>query len=62
MRLAISGSEFSEGQGELNSQKWARFLGATMFFCKGVNYLYHYVYTNIFDIAESLTQNDHGPI
>ena len=56
------GAKFSEG---------ARFLGANMFFCKRVNYLYHNVYTNIFDIrrtfdrikkAESMTLNDHGPI
>ena len=38
----VGGAKFSEG---------ARFLGATMFFCKRVNFLYHYVYTNIFDIA-----------
>ena len=43
-----------------------------MFFCNHVisvatllqiiHYLYHYAYSNIFDVAESLTQIDHGPI
>ena len=42
------GAKFSEG---------ARFLRATMF-CGSIviNYSYHYVYSNIYDIAESLTQ------
>ena len=35
-RGAGGGSKFSEGQGELNTQRGARFLRATMFFCKHV--------------------------
>ena len=46
-------SEFTEG---------AKYLRATTFLWKRVNYLYHYAYTNIFGIADSLTQNDLGPI
>ena len=34
--LTIRGAEFSEGQEDLNSQRGARFLRATMFFCKCV--------------------------
>ena len=49
--LAVRGTEFSEG---------GRFLRATMFFC--MCYSYHYIYSNIFDIAKSLTQNYYGPI
>ena len=42
----------------------ARFSRATMFFCSNIviNYSYDNVYSNIYDIAESLTQNDHGLI
>ena len=27
-----------------------------------MNYLYHYVYSNLFDIAKFLTQNDYDPM
>ena len=57
------GAGFSEGQGGANISERARFWRATMFFCKHVifvatlliNYSYHHVYSNIFDIVESLT-------
>lgn len=57
------GARFSEG---------ARFSRVTMFFCKHVisvptllliiNYSHHYVYSNIFNMAESLTQKNHGSL
>ena len=36
----------------------------TCHFCGNIviNYSYHHAYSNIFDIAESLIQNDDGPI
>ena len=59
------GAEFSEGQGELNYQRGLVSWGlATMFFCKSaiseatLLLIIHvtYVYSNIFDRAEFLTQ------
>ena len=35
----------------------------TRYFCGNIiNYLYHYVYSNLFDIAKFLTQNDYDPM
>ena len=50
---------FSKGQGELN----LLFL-QTCYFCGNIviNYSCHYLYSNIFDMAEFLPQNNHGPI
>ena len=64
------GPEFSEGEGELNSQRGLDSPRATMFFCKHVNSLATllliiqitmYILISS-DIAESLTQNNHSPI
>ena len=57
----------SQRDRELNSQKDLDSGGlpcssATMLFLWQHCCLYHCVYSNIFDIAESLTQIDHGPI
>ena len=57
------------GRGELNSQSgldsWVLpvFL-QLLYFCGNIviDYSYHYVYSNIFDMTESLTQNNHDPI
>ena len=58
------GAEFSEGQGELNFQRGLVSRGLP---CFSGNMLFlrqdcHQLYSNIFDIAESLTQNKDGPI
>ena len=54
--------QFSEGQGEVNSERGQILEGyhvflQTCYFCRNIviNYSYHYVYSNIFDITESLT-------
>ena len=54
---------------ELNSQRGQILEGyhiflQTCYFCDNIviNYSYHYVYSNIFDIAEYVTQNNHGSI
>ena len=46
------------GRGEVNSQR------RQDYFCDNIliNYSYQYGYSNIFDIVESLIQNNHGPI
>ena len=56
------GSKFSEGTRFLRASHHV-FL-QTCYYCGSIviNYSCHYVYSNIFDIAEFLTQNDHGPI
>ena len=63
------GAEFSEGEGGAKFSEGARILEdyhvflQTCTFCGNnvINCSYHYVYTNIFDIAQSLTQNDYDP-
>ena len=70
-KLTIRGAEFSEGQEGAKFSDGARFsivsyhvFLQTYYFWGNIviNYSCHYVYSNIFDIAEFLTQNDHGPI
>ena len=70
-KLTVRGAEFSEGQGGAKFSDGARFsivsyhvFLQTCYFSASIviNYSCHYVYSNIFDIAEFLTQNDHGPI
>ena len=60
-------AELSKVQGRAKLLEWATFLRTFFFFFANVLFLYisihyHYVYSNIFDIAESLTENDHDPI
>ena len=53
------GARFQRGGQSLEGTMFLQ----TCYFCGNIfNYSYHYVYSNIVDIAESLTQNDHGPI
>ena len=70
-KLTIRGAEFWEGQEGAKFSDGARFsivsyhvFLQTCYFWGNIviNYSCHYVYSNIFDIAEFLTQNDHGPI
>ena len=66
--LYYQGAESSKRQGGAKVSEGARFSKVTMFFCKGVIFVATLLliilslYSNIFDIAESLTQNDHCPI
>ena len=67
--LLSGGFNFQRGTGQLNSQRGLDSGGLLFFmqicyFCGNIvmNYSYHYICLNIFDIAESLTQRDYGPI
>ena len=62
-------AEFSEAQGRATFSGRARFSRAIMYFfirvismSKLLFIIYSYVYSNIVDIAECLTQKDYGPI
>ena len=56
--LLSGGLNSQWGRGEVNSQR------RLDYFCDNIliNYSYQYGYSNIFDIVESLIQNNHGPI
>ena len=71
----VWGARFQKLRGEpyyqlgLNSERGRGGGGSNVFmqtcsFCGNIviNYSYHYVYSNVFDIAESLIQNNHGSI
>ena len=62
LRSAGGGAKFAEGASF--SRASCHVFLQTCFFCCNIviNYSCHYVYSSIFDLAEFLTQNDHGPI